>query len=159
MEHESLQQSHLVGMEHINALVYAGLRTRDTHCLPLTWPVFTPELEFAGNHELTEATTHRVGQMLLDANVQAVNLARNEENAYFYSYTPPKFTSWSTVEFLKAVRWYESCAAGGDLWAFSEAWHFCRVLKGALIDQLAGYAEAPWEITADTKPAAALAPQ
>ena len=125
----------LVGNEHIQCLVDAGLRDMSVH--PLSW--------YVGNQrrELNEITADRVGQMLNKENRRSIN-HRYPKDA---NQDPIPMFKWrllvdprrDPVFVLKAIDCYEyqSCEhEGGET---SEAKAFCAALRSKMIGELPGY--------------------
>lgn len=54
------------------------------------------------------------------------------------------------VAILKALAGYRAQCTADPHWVGSFAEGFCQALESAMIRALPGYAEAPWDITADT---------
>lgn len=147
----------MVDPEHINVLLNAGLSIRGRQ---LYWPTEADEIPGNGVQAsygysirmLRYDTADAIGQMLVDANAASVNTRYGEENAYIYSYRRPRYSSWTPVEILKAIDCFEYQACETADYNTSEAANFCRRLRGVMIDQLAGYSESAWEITAENSP-------
>ena len=153
----------MVPVEHIRAMVNAGLVTRYG---PLSWQ--TRDLTdterahayLAGQpwglgasmvfrdawRELTPATAGAVGAILLAENRRSVDYRyREDEIEEVYTHGPSRLRH--SVEVLKAIDCYEYQSCETPDWAQSEAHQFCQALRGLLIGQLPGYDEADsWPI-------------
>lgn len=140
--------AYLVDPEHINVMIWAGLMP-DRVNGPMRW-YYGP----GSNQQsmLSAETADRVGQMLVDVNSASVNYRYKEDNAYIYSYTPPRFKTWQAIEIIGAIHCYEYQACERDDWRESEAYAFCRMLERKMIRRLPDYDKAPWEITRDHLP-------
>lgn len=143
--------AYLVGPEHISILLWAGHEGFHRPGHKLTWEFDNPTRV----HQLTEDNLTSVGQMLVDANNASVNYRYSEAlQPYEYRYTRPRLTSWSLVEILKTLECYEYHAGEPRNWRTSEAYAFCRALQTQLGHAIPGYDNAPWGITATSRPAA-----
>lgn len=93
----------------------------------------------------------RLGQMLLDANIASVNARYDEDDVRIYSWAPAKW-AWDEVAILKAIDGFEYQCSEAPTWQTSDVKALCEGLRGAVITHLPGYEQAPWEITADSRP-------
>lgn len=143
--------AYLVGPEHISLLLWAGREQFRRHGHNLTWDFDNPTRV----HQLTDDNMTEVGQMLVAANNASVNAGYGEDlQAYEYRYARPRLSGWSLVEVAKALQCYEYQTCALRDWAASEAYAFCRSLQNLLVQAIPGYDNAPWGITAITRPAA-----
>lgn len=152
--------AYLVDREHIHVLLHAAVY-RWPGQVDLAWP--TLEAPSAVNavearhwavvRRLTSSTMDVIGQLLVDANVVSVNRRYDEDNAYVYAYTRPRYTDWSPVELLSAIASYEYQACETPDWVTSEAHAFCVRLRQVAIRHLPGWDAGPWTITSDSSPA------
>ena len=155
--------AYVVDIEHIHALVVAGLALdelawfeRDLERaaveeqahepgLPFTWR----QVELAGElkRELTPDTAGRVGAMLWAQNVASVNHRYAEEELEDV-YEPPADLLWRVqaararldpARVLGAVGCYEYQSCEGPSWSDSEACQFVDALRRGYIRRLAGY--------------------
>lgn len=138
----------IVGKEHINAILLAGLSVR---CKPFTW-YYNEE-----KRQLTSDNADEIGQMLLDENAASVahrypndSLSQlpgkiNSEWLLPFTYHPIVNKMPTTIEAIKLIIClaYQSCEHPD--WKTSKAKAFCQALKEILVRQLPGYDEAPWE--------------
>lgn len=142
----------VVGKEHINAMIQAGRRTSE-HPYTLRW-------RHEGHcYELTEVTEARTGRMLIDECVRSVRYrypVENDDNLpgpigsyWLDEYKAPGYFGRqpTAVEALKLISCYEYQSCEHPDWEASEAFAFCAALRHALIAQLPGYQDAPWEWT------------
>lgn len=139
----------IVEHEHINVMVWAGLRYVDSPYYPLRW--------FHGNPEtrsiLDYTTSDETGHMLLAENVASVNYRYNEKTSVpDYYYEPPRHTSWSLGELFNAIACYEYQSCEHPSWDTSQAHQFCRALKRHLIHAIPGYTNGPWAIDGASMP-------
>jgi len=137
----------VVGKEHINAMVTAGLRV---NYRPLSWYHNTR------SHQLTDETADAVGQMLLDENVRSVGYRYegdsitdlpgkiNAEWLIPFKYQPT-IDCPTGIETIKITRCYEYQSCEHQEWEQSEAKAFCKALIASQYGRLPGYEEAPWE--------------
>ncbi len=148
----------VVPMEHIRAMVNAGLRMEygllHWRAVPLTeqqrkraYQRGNPGGEGAMNvfqethHELTPATAQAVGAMLLAENRHSVAYRYNRrELGDEYTHGPSRRRD--PLEILKAIACYEYQACETPDWEQSEAAAFCRALRLRTIYELPGYTEA-----------------
>jgi hypothetical protein len=145
--------AYVVQAEHINVLIWAAHQGFRWHRSNFAWIYDNP---IRVNH-LTDDNLDQVGQMLVDANTASVNYRHVHSPAlepYLYRYTRPLHTSWSIVEVLNAVDYYEYQSSQPNDWDTSQAHAFCRELQKMLIQALPGYDRGPWAITDISRPAA-----
>lgn len=142
----------VVSDEHINVLLWAGMRSRPN--IPLVWYFGNPTQRGSLDYD----TADEVGQMLRNVNIDSVNHRYNGPEPGTgvypeYRYRQPLCMSWTPVEVLKAIECYEyqTCEIPG--WHDSEAYAFCRELRFRMIAALPGYDTAPWVINRSTRPA------
>ncbi|MFT3944358.1 MAG: hypothetical protein QM705_11140 [Ancrocorticia sp.] len=138
--------SFIVDAEHIHVLVEAATG-------PMTYGLGPLLLDKPGFYSLTPDQDMRtkIGQMLLDENVAAVNMTREDEVLLAYTYQPP-LCRWSPLEILKAVDCFVYQACESLEWDESIAKEFCNKLRALCIQSLPGYDEAPWYIDRETVP-------
>lgn len=150
----------MVPVEHVRAMVNAGLRTEGYG--PLSWSVrqltqvekdrayepgqpWGPDMHAVikeTHRELTRETAGAVGAMLLAQNRRSVDFRYNEsdiEEPYLHAVST---TPREPVEILKAIDCYEYQSCETPDWEDSEAARFCQALRALLIGKLPGYAEA-----------------
>lgn len=108
--------------------------------------------------DLTEETADRIGQMLIDENVESVGC--RYEGSDLVNLPGPNTAEWlipfkfvytmerlPAIETLKIIACYEYQSCEHDGWKDSEAKCFCNALIKNAIQRLPGYEEAPWEWT------------
>jgi hypothetical protein len=143
----------VVNKEHIDYLVHAAKRA-EMRTAPM------PD----GTERFVDTEGDDIGRMLWQENVTSVYYRYEpggEAGEYFRScgfeddianYSCPAFPQkrFDPVVALKAIECYEyqSCEHNG--WKTSAAKQFCDDLRNALIWELPGIEQAPWEITTDT---------
>lgn len=142
----------IVGHDHIHAMLRAGLRhvRRQT---PVSWRYGNPsEVEKLGFD-----TVDRVGQMLLDTNVEGVS--HRYPNDTITSLPGPSGAEWlipyeyrngkvpTPTQALKLLQCYMYQTMEHHDWENTEAWRFCQAYRNAMIAALPGYEEAPWKWT------------
>ena len=138
----------VVHPEHINVLIWAGLQ--DPRLGALRWQ--TARLA----EELQPENASEVGQMLLDANVAAVNYVYGETSeTETYRYYPPRQRGWTGVELLIALHCYRYQSDEHPDWEGSQAQAFVDALESRIVHRLPGYTSGPWAITPHSIPAAA----
>jgi hypothetical protein len=141
----------MVDFEHVNVLVWAGLKPRQDYGYEMTWYWGNPTQ--AGKLDHTTAT--EVGEMLVRANVESLRARYGDEDLDHlvdaYEYRRPRFTDWSHAEVLKAINCYEYQACEVPGWRDTQAAIFCDALRGAIIRALPGYETAPWRIDRSTQ--------
>lgn len=101
--------------------------------------------------DIAALSADRLGQLLLDANIASVNARYGEDDVRIYSWQPAKW-AWDEVAILKAIAGYEYQACEAPSWNSSDAKALCEGLRLAVITHLPSYEQAPWEITADSRP-------
>lgn len=155
----------MVPIEHIRAMVNAGLRTEGEG--PLSWSVrqltqdekdrayepgrpWGPDMQTVyreTRRQLTRETAGRVGAMLLAQNRRSVDFRYDEsdiEEPYVHAVST---TPREPVEILKAIGCYEYQSCETPDWEDTEAARFCQALRFHLIRQLPGYEAADaWPI-------------
>ena len=155
----------MVPIEHVRAMVNAGLRNRE-HDGPLSWSVrqltederarayqpgeaWGPEIHQVGQEtrrQLTRDTAGTVGAMLLAQNRRSVDFRYDEtdiEDVYLHSRSSER----SPAAMLKAIDCYEYQACETPDWEDTEAARFCQALRAHLIRQLPDYDDADtWAI-------------
>lgn len=138
----------VVHPEHINVLIWAGLQ--DPRLGALRWQ--TARLA----EELQPENASEVGQMLLDANVAAVDsIYERTSHASTYQYRPPRQRGWTGVELLNALHCYRYQSDEHPDWEGSQAQAFVDALESRIVHRLPGYTSGPWAITPHSIPAAA----
>lgn len=138
----------VVDNEHLHVLIWAATITPDYHHVPLSWTYGNPSHR---NHIHPDNLTE-IGQMLLDANTDAVNYARDEHGAHTYTNRPPLHTTWTPIEILNALHAFEyQCTAHPD-WPTSQAHAFCDALQQRLLDRIPDYHHGPWAIDDTSTP-------
>lgn len=143
----------IVDPEHINVMLWCGLLLEEAQGTAVQWPVFDEDGQLRHFDILELHVANEVGQMLLDTNARALKTVTDEDNAYIYSYTAPRHGTWSIVEILKAVQFYESQTLHIPDWFGSDAFYFCQALRARAVMQLAGYLGATYHLTAGILPA------
>lgn len=139
----------VVHPEHINVLIWAGLRRTGGLPYQLSWEHGNPTTTTTLDHDNRDA----IGQMLIAENTASVNYRYNESNpAQDYSYRQPQHTTWSPAEILNALHSYEYQACEHPGWPTSQAHHFCRALERHIMRDLPGYNDGPWAISPTTAP-------
>lgn len=148
----------MVPVEHVRAMINAGLRTEGEG--PLSWSIrpltqdersrayepgaaWGPEMHALVSktrRELTRETAGAVGAMLLAQNRRSVNY-RYAESDIEEPYTHAPSSPREPVELLKAISCYEYQACETPDWEDTEAARFCQALRAHLIRQLPGYDE------------------
>lgn len=149
----------MVGKEHIDAMITAGLAFSD---YSIRWD----HPGYAEN-ELTYETADGVGLMLWATNLESIN-ARYPDTLDDFDNIPgpvgltPEVIAgyrWERINgvrfldpvvILKAIDCYEYQSCEHDGWETSEAKAFCAALRADMIERLPGYNTAPWEFTART---------
>jgi hypothetical protein len=146
---EQLMSAFVVHPEHINVLLWAGLK--DPRLGALRWDHGHP----TNSTDLQPESATSIGQMLLTENVKSVNHADGADLSapVAYTYRPPQERGWSNVELLNALHCYQYQACEHPQWNSSEAHAFCRALERRLIHRLPGYTDGPWAITRSSVPA------
>ena len=156
--------AYMVPIEHVRAMVNAGLRNR--HHDPLSWAVREltdeertrayqpgapsgPEMEAVAHdtrRQLTRETAGTVGAMLLAQNRRSVDY-RYDESDIEQPYTHAPSSVRGPAALLKAIDCYEYQSCETPDWEQSEAARFCQELRAHLIRQLPGYNQADtWPI-------------
>jgi hypothetical protein len=163
----------MVDKRHIDLLVSLAVRGPKGRALrPDTWYTLRwhtlYRLRGLGMDELkrvtreaTDEDADRIGQMLVSENLKSIqyrypDTVDDPQNApgpiEQYWHQPYHWDAWlgsgpkaSAVEGLKAIDCYVHQACEHPGWDHSEARLFCEALRRALIGQLPGYDEAPWE--------------
>ena len=148
---EQLMSAFVVHPEHINVLLWAGLK--DPRLGALRWEHMRP----THSTELQPETATEIGQILLDENVKSVNHSYGTEmyTPKLYTYRPPLQRGWTNVELLNALHCYQYQASEHPDWESSQAYAFCQALERRLIRRLPGYSDGPWAIGPESLPAAA----
>lgn len=147
----------VVGKPHIDAMIQLGRRS-NKNPYTLAW------YHNGTRYELQHDTEARVGRMLIDECVKSVSYrypsATNElpgpVSQYWQGdYTAPSYFGRqpTPLEGLKLISCYEYQSCEHPEWPASEAAAFCVRLRGALIAQLPGYDDAPWEWTGEARAA------
>lgn len=134
----------VVNMEHIAAMVHAGLTYRRYG--EIQWSVPDQTSRSTG---LTEDTATETGRMLVRQNVRSVNHRYRDnddpdELAAEFEYKPSTARNMTPVEVLKLIACYEYQACESPDWRRTEAHEFCQALRNRLIGFLPGYDAAPW---------------
>lgn len=149
----------IVGKEHINAMITAGLSVRYK---PLRW------FHDGKWHELTFDTADQVGQMLLDENVKSVSYLYSEDDITNlpgktdaewlipFKYHPIAGDQMPALWAIKITGCYEYQSCEHPEWKDSEAKAFCEALKEAKLCSIDGYDDAPWEWTRPMKTSDAI---
>lgn len=148
----------LVDDEHINVVLYAGLRPLGDDG-PLTWAWPDSRAGFL-QAELTHDTATRVGQMLLDENIRSLGDGHPSAAVPVYHYEAPRFTNWRDTEILMAIHCYQYQACEPLDWRDTEACRFTEALETRIIRHLPGYQEAvdvAWPVTMSARPLGAVA--
>ncbi len=158
--------AYIVSTDHIDALLTVALRWgRVFKDIPLTWcETITEEEERAEiengaeewrarsivyerkKQELTKETVNRVGCMLVAENRRSVNARYREdelEDIYEFDEMPGDITPAAGLSILACYE-YQACEASD--WEDTEAHAFCRQLQNALVGNLPGYKETPWDV-------------
>ncbi|GLE59071.1 hypothetical protein NJBCHELONAE_43820 [Mycobacteroides chelonae] len=143
----------IVDPEHINVMLWCGLILEEAQGSPVQWPVFDTDGQLRHFDVLELHVANEVGQMLLDTNARARKANTGADDAYFYSYTEPRHGTWSIVEILKAVEFYESQTLHVPDWFGCDAFFFCQALRARAAMQLPGYLGATYHLTAGILPA------
>ncbi|MGD9622373.1 MAG: hypothetical protein AB7G47_20310 [Mycolicibacterium sp.] len=139
----------VVHPEHINVLIWAGLRPAINSNAELTWHYGNPTFQGRLDH----STRNDIGRMLLAENVASINYRYNEDHPVpDYTYQPPQHTTWSPGELLNAIHAYEHQACEHPEWSTSSAHQFCRALERHVMRRIPGYDDGPWAIGPRTKP-------
>jgi len=136
-----------VSNAHIDALLTAGLDQGTHGYFRWYWPELTAEEEAEEHlHELRIETANQVGAMLVAEYYRSVNHRYHEDNEpepYVYARCRQRL---APVALLKAVDCYEYQSCEHPEWKRSQARAFCQALRGALVRDLRGYAQARWHI-------------
>ncbi|QHO90284.1 hypothetical protein CWT12_01535 [Actinomyces sp. 432] len=128
--------------EHINVLIDAAIRYSTGGLTVIAGDAVI---------DVDRSNRDRMGQVLLDTNVDSVNARYNEDDVRIYQYRAPHHF-WEPVHVLKAISCYEYNAREAPGWETSVAAAFCRSLRDTVVSYLPGYDEAPWEIDPNTVP-------
>ena len=135
----------IVDKSHINAMLQGSISVTSRHGGSLKWH----------NGELTHLNADKVGQMLLDENIESVQyrypdgklteLPGRTDCEYILPFQHhPMGKVPKPMELIKITRCYEYQACEHPGWEDSEAKSFCGALIEATIPTLPGYDEAPW---------------
>lgn len=124
--------NYIVHPEHINVMLWAGMRIGRYRGKPIEWKEDPAEFDSTVTDVLERPVADYVGQMLLDANRRAVQ----DDGPLIYAYSPPAHDRWSLLEVLAAIECYEAQTQRLTGWHRTPAHAFCRALELAVHRQL-----------------------
>ncbi len=140
----------LCGDEHIRVLVLAGLQSAEHRMGGFSWYSFEDGEPVA--ERLDFDSIDETAQMLRRENLRSLNSRYGDPvptatETLVTSGDVIRTRRLDPVSVLKALACYEYQSCESSDWPDTRAAAYCRTLAGALIRQLPGYDDAPWEVT------------
>ena len=140
----------MVGKDHIDLLITAGLMGPNRNCSPMGWSKSATVWEQA---TLTEETATAVGRMLWAENARSIRYRYEDAGDMLfsiddYAFTPIPEGHFTVVDVFQAISCFDYQACETPDWEQSEAWRFCNALRDKMIRRLPGYDTANgWDFT------------